>query len=68
MTVMRCNVSEIQNTEQKRQIKNALNKINGVNKVAVGISPSIIEVQYNSPATDNQVKQCIEGNGLEISY
>lgn len=65
---MLCNVSGIQNKETKTQIKNSLNKIDGVNKVGVNMTTGIIEVQYNSPATDNQLKNCIESKGLKIVY
>ncbi len=68
MNTMLCSVSGIQNKENKTQIKNALNKIDGVNKVGVSLTTGTIEVQYNAPATENELKTCIENTGFKIVY
>ena len=41
MNQMLCNVSGIQNKEQKTQIKNSLNKIDGVREVGVNLATGI---------------------------
>jgi copper chaperone CopZ len=60
MNTMLCSVSGIQNKENKTQIKNALNKIEGVNEVGVNLATGTIEISYNQPATENEIKNCIE--------
>ena len=65
---MLCSVSGIQNKEEKTQIKNALNKIEGVNEVGVNLTTGTIEILYNDPATENVLKNCIENSGFKILY
>lgn len=68
MNTMYCNVSGIQNKECKTQIKNALNKIEGINKVGVNLETGTIEVEYNEPARERDIKKCIENNGFKIVF
>lgn len=68
MNTMLCSVSGIQNKECKTQIKNALNKIDGVNEVGVNLASGTVEIQYNNPATENELKSCIENTGFKIVY
>ena len=68
MNTVMCNVSGIINKECKTQIKNALNKVKGVQQVGVNFTMGTVEVQYNEPATANEVKDCIENTGFKIIY
>ena len=68
MNNMLCSVSGIQNKEGKTQIKNALKKIKGVNEVGVNLTSGTIEIQYNEPATEIELKNCIENTGFKIMY
>ncbi|MEL7658028.1 MAG: heavy metal-associated domain-containing protein [Bacillota bacterium] len=68
MNTMLCGVSGIQNKENKTQIKNALNKIDGVNEVGVNLVTGTVEIKYNDPATENDIKSCIENTGFKIIY
>ncbi len=68
MNTMLCGVSGIQNKENKTQIKNALNKLDGVNEVGVNLVTGTIEIKYNDPATENDIKNCIENTGFKIIY
>lgn len=68
MNNMLCSVSGIQNKEGKTQIKNALKKIKGVNEVGVNLTSGTIEIQYNEPATELELKNCIENTGFKIMY
>lgn len=68
MNTMLCGVSGIQNKACKTQIKNALNKIKGVNEVGVNLTTGTVEIQYNDPATEIELKNCIEGTGFKILY
>ncbi len=68
MYTMLCSVSGIQNKECKTQIKNALNKLDGVNEVGVNLTSGTVEIRYNDPATENELKNCIEKTGFKIQY
>jgi copper chaperone len=68
MNKMLCSVSGIQNKEQKTQIKNALDKIEGVSEVGVNMAAGTIEIQYNEPANEGSIKNCIEDSGFKIVY
>lgn len=68
MNTMLCSVSGLQNKEGKTQIKNALNKIKGVNQVGVNLVTCSIQVKYNEPATEMELKNCIENTGFRIEY
>lgn len=68
MNTMLCSVSGLQNKEGKTQIKNALNKIKGVNQVGVNLVTGSVEIKYNEPATEIELKECIENTGFQIEY
>lgn len=68
MNKMLCSVSGIQNKTQKTQIKNSLNKIEGVGEVGVNLTTGTINIEYNAPATEADIKNCIENAGFKIIY
>lgn len=68
MNQMLCSVSGIQNKDQKTQIKNSLNKIEGVNEVGVNLVTGTIDIKYSDPATETDIKNCIESTGFKIIY
>ena len=68
MNTMLCSVSGIQNKESKTMIKNALNKIEGVQEVGVNLATGTVEIEYNDPATEDDIKNCIENTGFKIIY
>ena len=68
MNTVLCSVSGIQNKECKTQIKNALDKIKGVQEVGVNLTPGPVRVEYNEPATELEIKDCIEHTGFKIEY
>lgn len=59
-------VNGIANENMKTQIKNALEKIDGVNNVCVDIARGSVEVIYNEPATEEEIRSCIENTGHKI--
>lgn len=59
-------IKGIQNSTMKTQIKNVLQDLEGVQMVNVDLGHGSVEVGYNEPATENQIKQCIEHVGCEI--
>ncbi len=68
MNTMICSVSGMQNKECKTKIKNSLNKISGVNNVGVNLTSGTVEIHYNDPATEIDLKTCIENTGFNIIY
>lgn len=58
-------VDGLANENMKTQVKNALEKIEGVNKVCVDLARGSVEVIYNEPATQEEIKSCIENTGHE---
>lgn len=63
-----CSVEGIQNKQGKTQIKNALDKVEGVQKVGVNLVTGTVKVEYNQPATAEGIKSCIENTGFKIAY
>lgn len=59
-------VNGIGNENMKTQIKNALEKVEGVNNVCVDMARGSVEVIYNEPATEQEIKSCIENTGHKI--
>lgn len=59
-------VNGIANENMKTQIKNSLEKIEGVNSVCVDMSRGSVEVIYNEPATNREIRNCIENSGHKI--
>jgi copper chaperone CopZ len=68
METMLLSVNNMQNKANKTEIKNALRKIEGVNEVGVNLTSGTIKVDYNAPATEMKIKNCIENSGFEIVY
>lgn len=68
MDTMLCNVEGMTNKANKTEIKNALNKIEGVSQVGVNLTTGTIKIDYNRPATENSIKGCIEDSGFKIVY
>lgn len=59
-------VEGLANENMKTQVKNALEKIDGVNNVCVDLARGSVEVIYNSPATPSEIKRCIENTGHSV--
>lgn len=68
MNTILCSVNGIQNKEEKTQIKNALDKIEGVSEVGVNLKTGTVKIGYNAPATEEEIKRCIESTGFRIEY
>lgn len=59
-------VDGLVNAQYKTQVKNALDKVKGVQQVGVSLENGCIVVEYNAPADESQIKACIEKTGLTI--
>lgn len=60
------NVNGLANENMKTQVRNAVEKIEGVNMVCVDLGRGSVEVEYNSPATTDEIKNSIENTGHRI--
>lgn len=61
-------INNLSNENVKTQIKNSLEKIDGVNQVCVDLGHGSVEVIYNKPATEDEIRSCIENSGYTIEY
>jgi copper chaperone CopZ len=66
MKTVHYNVSGLANRKSQAQVLNALDKIKGVQEVAVDLARGTIEVEYNEPASPEAIKECIEHTGYQI--
>ena len=66
MERLHCRVDGIANENMKTQLKNSLEKVEGVNQVCVDMGRSTVEVVYNEPATQENIRSCIENTGHKI--
>ena len=60
------NVSGLANSEDKTKIKNALEKVDGVQKTAVDMARGTVEVGFNEQTDKVEIKDCIEKTGYKI--
>ncbi len=60
------NVTRLVNEQMKNDVKNALNKIDGVQIVNVDMGRSTIEVDYNESIDEARIKESIERVGCII--
>ena len=68
MNMMQCGVSGVQNKQCKTQIKNALKKVDGIQEVGVDLVTGTVKIKYNKPATEHEIKNCIENTGFKVVY
>lgn len=66
MNTVHYNVSGITNAQSKTKLKNALDKVEGVQEIAIDLNRGTIEVDYNPPAYKSEIEKCIENTGYKI--
>ena len=66
MKLVHYNVGGMAGTQSKTKVKNALDKIEGVQDISVDISRGTMDVQYNEPATPEAIEICIKNTGYDI--
>lgn len=59
-------ISGIQNSEIKTQLKNALDKVEGISMVNIDAARGSIEIGYNQSTDENSIRSCIENVGCNI--
>lgn len=65
---MYCSVAGIVSKDNKTHIKNALDKVEGVQEVGVNLSSGTVQVKFSPPASEREIKNCIEKTGYKILY
>lgn len=68
MSTVLCSVSGLDDKNCKTKVKDALNSLKGVQKVGVNLTTGTVEIDYNEPATENKIRNCIEDAGYKIEY
>lgn len=66
MNKVQYNVSRLQNSNMKTQLKNVLNDIQGVNMVNIDMGRGSVEVGYDDSTDVDLIRQCIEDVGCKI--
>jgi len=67
MDRIRYDVDGIINNNMKTALKNALEKIDGVETVDVDLGNQLIEIGCNNTTNQTMVKRCIEKSGAKIN-
>ena len=66
MNKIHYDISGVNNSEVKTQLKNALDKIEGISMVNIDAARGSIEVGYNKSTDEDSIKSCIENVGCNI--
>ncbi len=66
MNTVHYQVNGLINNPMKTQVKNALEKMDGVQKVNIDLHRGSVEVDYNEPAKENEIRIEIEQVGCRI--
>ena len=59
-------VNNLVNSTSKTQLKNALDKVEGVQNVCVDMARGTVEVIYSDEANESKIKNCIEDSGFNV--
>lgn len=59
-------VTRLVNDQMKNEIKNGLDKVEGVQMVNIDMGRSTIEVGFNESTSEDKIKESIEGAGCRI--
>jgi len=60
------NVTRLLNEQMKTEVKNVLDRVDGVQMVNIDLGRSSIEVGYNDSVDEDVIKECIEHVGCKI--
>lgn len=66
MNHVRYEISSVGNQTMKTSLKNALDKIEGVQKVGVDLVRNFIEIEFNEPARESEIQSCVKKTGFSI--
>ena len=60
------NVSGLVNSQSRTRLNNSLDKIEGVQRVAVDIIRGTVEIEFNEPANEEVIRNCIQKTGYSV--
>ena len=60
------NIGGVTNSQTKTALKNALNKLDGVSSIDVDLANETLQVKYNEPATEEEIRECVITTGFYI--
>lgn len=66
MNKVQYNVNGLLNNQIRTQVKNALNDLDGIQKVNVDLGRSSIEVGFNNATSEQEIRNGIEHVGCKI--
>lgn len=66
MKTVHYNVDGMVYPESKTKLHNSLDKIEGVQEIAIDIPRGTVEVEFNEPATAYVIKNCITKTGYDV--
>ncbi len=66
MNKVHYNVNGLLNNPMKTQVKNVLDELEGVQKVNVDLMRGTVEVAYNDPTVESEIRNRIEHVGCKI--
>ncbi len=59
-------VNGMENSQSKTSLKNALEKLDGVQMINVDLGRGSVEIGFNNPTAEADIKSCIENTGYTI--
>lgn len=66
MDKLHCIVEGLGTTTNKTQVKNALENLEGVQKVCVDLGRGSVEVMFNEKTSEDEIRTCIENAGFSV--
>lgn len=67
MNSLNINVNGISNSQMKTSLKNALEKIEGIQSIEIDKALGTVSIEFNDPANEAEIKNCIEQTGFSLT-
>lgn len=66
MKKIELNLEGLQYKDSRDKIKNQLQWLNGVQDICMDVDHKSVNVTYDWPATEVEIKGCLENNGFKV--
>jgi len=66
MKNLKLNLEGLQYKDSQNKVKKQLERLNGVEEICMDIDHKSVDVTFDWPATEVEIKQCIENNGFKV--
>lgn len=66
MNTIYMSISGVTNSQKKTALKNALDKVEGVQSVDIDKMQGRITIDFNPPANETQIRDCITETGFRL--